>query len=196
MSTVLVDFADLLAAVLPRKAIAMTERIKAQELRKAPSDYLNSHASIDNTSRMTAGLEPEQAGLQEQASLRQRLFHRLSSQRLAPLAITVLASICVIQAWLLWSIQCTQQLPSRGASGVQTSGVEVAVANLRVEFKAGVSISQMEAALEKAHAGVVTGPLPGHIYLLDALNGPASLHSLQNSGTVGTATLIEATRIQ
>lgn len=97
-------------------------------------------------------------------------------------------------SWVCCAIPCTQQLQSRGASGVQTSGVAAPVANLRMQFKTEVSSCQMETALEKARAGVVTGPLPGHIYLLDALNGPASLYSLQNSGTVSTATLIEATR--
>ncbi|MBB5610023.1 MULTISPECIES: hypothetical protein [unclassified Janthinobacterium] len=146
-------------------------------------------ASLD----ASAGLAELQRRLaQEKPAWWRRLLQRFSLPslpRLAPLAITALASICIIQAWLLWQVQGTanEQLQWRSVPGT-----EAPVANLRVQFKPDTSISQMEAALELAHAGIVTGPLPGHIYLLDGLDAAAALQSLKNSGVVDEAALIEA----
>lgn len=120
-------------------------------------------------------------------------FPRPSLPRMAPLTITALASICIIQAWLLWQVQSS---PNEQVQWRSVPGTEAPVANLRVQFKPDASISQMEAALEQAHAGIVTGPLPGHIYLLDGLDAAAALQSLKNSSVVDEAALIEGPEAQ
>jgi len=152
-----------------------------------------------------SAIEQEAADLDASAGLAQ-LHHRLEQQnpglwrrllarlslpslpRMAPFAITALASICVIQAWLLWQVQGS---PNEQVQWRSAPGTEAPVANLRVQFKPEASISQMEAALEQAHAGIVTGPLPGHIYLLDGLDAAAALQSLKDSSVVADTELIE-----
>lgn len=172
----------------------------AQKLREALPKHLNSHASADEASRIAAKQEhgPEwttdaasmhdirKSIEQEKPAWRHRLMARLSLPRMAPLAITALASICIILAWLLWQVQGTPNSTWRSVPGAQAP-----VANLRVQFKPEASISQMEEALDQAHAGIVTGPLPGHIYLLDALDAAASLQSLKNSSVVADTERIE-----
>ena len=108
---------------------------------------------------------------------------------LAPMAITALASVCMVQAWLLWQAPAApvEQLSWRGAPGAAAPQ-----ASLRVKFLPHASMEQVAAALEQAQAGIVAGPLPDRSYLLDAADPQAALRSLQASGVAGEASRVDA----
>lgn len=137
-------------------------------------------------------MDPE-AGL---AQLRQRLhaprartsaWRRLlaSLPRLAPLAVTALASVCVVQSWLLWHGQTNDSAGSPATLAWRSvAGEPAPAASLRVQFRPGATLDQLSAALEAAQAGIVAGPLSDHSYLLDAADAVAARRSLQASGLV------------
>lgn len=102
---------------------------------------------------------------------------------MAPLAVTALASVCVVQSWLLWHGQADD---SAGAplAWRSVAGEPAPAASLRVHFRPGATLDQLSAALEAAQAGIVAGPLSDHSYLLDAADAEAARRSLQASGLV------------
>ncbi|MGK5053410.1 hypothetical protein [Janthinobacterium sp. RB2P8] len=140
-----------------------------------------------------AGLDPD-AGLAqlrgrlERPNPWRRLLRRLLLPALAPMAITALASVCMVQAWLLWQAPAAPvELSWRGAPGAAAPP-----ASLRVQFLPDASMQQVATALEQAQAGIVAGPLPDRSYLLDAADPQAALRSLQASGVAGEASRVDA----
>ena len=152
---------------------------------------------------LRAALEAEAAAMSPDAGLaqlHQRLQHPAWWRRigwpalpsLAPWTITALASLCVVQAWLLWQPHEPSE-PHAVASELQwrsVPGLEAQpAASLRARFAPGASMAQVSAALAQAGATIVAGPLADGSYLLDAAEPPAALRSLQASGiTVEAAT--------
>lgn len=146
---------------------------------------------------LRAALDAEAAAMSPDAGLAQ-LHQRLrrpawwrrinwpSLPSLAPLTITALASLCLVQAWLLWQPRDpVDQLQWRSLPGVTAQPA----ASLRARFAPGATIAQMNAALVQAGATIVAGPLADGSYLLDALDPQAALRSLQAGGiTVEAAT--------
>lgn len=124
----------------------------------------------------------------ERPAFWRRWYQRLALPALAPMAITALASLCIVQAWLLWQ----QPAPADQLSWRSVPGAVAPPASLRVQFLPTASMAQVAAALEQAQAGIVAGPLPDHGYLLDAADPPAALQSLQASGVVAAASLASA----
>lgn len=124
------------------------------------------------------------SGANTSTSAWRRLLASLPSLTpLAPLAVTALASVCVVQSWLLWHGQADD---SAGAplAWRSVAGEPAPAASLRVHFRPGATLDQLSAALEAAQAGIVAGPLSDHSYLLDAADAEAARRSLQASGLV------------
>lgn len=158
-------------------------------------------ADADWLREIRAAIGDEAASLDPDAGLAQlhgrlarpspwrRLLRRLSLPALAPMAIMALASVCMVQAWLLWQAPAApvEQLSWRGAPGAAAPQ-----ASLRVQFLPHASMEQVAAALEQAQAGIVAGPLPDRSYLLDAADPQAALRSLQASGVAGEASRVDA----
>ncbi len=173
-------------------ASRIAARLHADAALAADADWLREiRAAIGDEA---ASLDPD-AGLAqlhsrlERPSPWRRLLLRLSLPALAPMAITALASICMVQAWLLWQAPAApvELLSWRGAPGAAAPP-----ASLRVQFLPHASMQQVATALEQAQAGIVAGPLPDRSYLLDAADPQAALRSLQASGVTGETSRIDA----
>lgn len=105
---------------------------------------------------------------------------------LAPWAITALASLCVVQAWLLWQPhEPVDQVQWRSLPGLTAQPA----ASLRARFAPGATMANVNAALAQAGATIVTGPLADGSYLLDAADPPAALRSLQANGAIVGTTI-------
>ena len=161
----------------------MTEPIdqKDQQLREMLRAALDAEAA---TMSPDAGLAQLHRRLRRPAWWRRIRWPSLPS--LAPLTITALASLCLVQGWLLWQPRDpADQLQWRSLPGMEAP----AAASLRARFAPGATVAQMNAALAQAGATIVAGPLADGSYLLDALDPQAALRSLQTGGiTVEAAT--------
>lgn len=122
----------------------------------------------------------------KKASLWRRLQGKLA---FAPLAITALAGVCIVQSSMLWQAHAPE-LAGEPLAWRSVQGVAPAGASLRVQFNPGASMVQVSAALVAAQAGIVAGPLSEGSYLLDAADVQAARRSLQSNSMV-----IEVTEI-
>lgn len=141
-------------------------------------------AGLDVLRRRIAATASPPAGA-PRAPWWQRLFALRFMPLLAPAAVATLASVCVVQGWMLAH-------PSRSDVAWRDGPFVVAApeGNLQVRFGAAASLEQVEAVLARAHARIVAGPLGGQRYLLQADDPDSALKQLRASAAVVEARAI------
>lgn len=115
----------------------------------------------------------------------QRLF---AQPWVAQGVMATLAVVCVAQGWMLARPAAPDT--ARGADVAwRDAPMTVAApgANLRVRFAVEASLEEVEAALARAHARLVAGPVGPHTYLLQADDAATAQVQLRASANVSAA---------
>jgi hypothetical protein len=114
-------------------------------------------------------------------------FEKISGPGLAPAIMAVLVVVCVVQGTMLWKDEPAElgmmaDEATPGALGWRAT--PAAKASLHVRFDSRATLAQIEAALQRARARIVAGPLADGSYQLDAAVPGAAAVSLRASAVV------------
>ena len=185
-----------IAALLDSDAAWQAQAAVLAELRASVAAQLasmDSEAGLDELKRRIA-LAPREAASKAASTAapsRSGWWRRILGIRLVPaftpVLVATLAGVCVVQGWMLHAA------PDTGVAWRDAPlGIAAPAANLEVRFAAGASLAQVEAALIRAGARIVTGPQGGQRYLLQADDPGAALAHLRASAVVVEAGVLAA----
>lgn len=181
-----------IAALLESDPAWQAQAAVLAELRAAVAAQvtgMDSEAGLDELKRRIA-LAPREAATKA-ASPRSGWWRRILGIRLVPaftpVLVTTLAGVCVVQGWMLHAA------PDTGVAWREAPlSIAAPAANLHVRFAPDASLVQVEAALIRAGARIVTGPQGGQRYLLQADDPAAALTHLRASTAVVEAGVLAA----
>lgn len=116
-------------------------------------------------------------------------FEKISGPVLAPAIMAALIVVCVVQGTMLWKDEPAElgmmaDEATPGTLGWRDTPAPTAKASLHVRFDNRATLAQIEAALQRARARIVAGPLADGSYQIDAALPGAAAVSLRANAVV------------